>query len=146
MCGDWICVSLWIWRHALGIWSLAQCSSKPFLQGLFPAAPGFLTSNALPLAYLQDLLVANYCSTGRLAVSRILLCCVFEPILCGPLTIEDPWKSLSLHQPGRSLVGGYLEERGKAFRVATTNCYSSRRSCNYGIHQFLELQIEKLDI
>lgn len=47
--------------------------SKPLLQGLLPAVAVFLTSKALSLAYLQDLLVADYCSTRRLAVSRILL-------------------------------------------------------------------------
>lgn len=39
--------------------------SKPFLNGLVPAAPVFVTSNAPPSAYLQVLLGADYCSIGQ---------------------------------------------------------------------------------
>lgn len=94
-----LCSEICPWHLSLS----SHFSPTSFLQDLYPAsllhqapAPSW---NALPSAYLQDLLVPDYCPVGRLAISRILVYWVvwtfFFDFLCwAPLTV-DPWKSLS---------------------------------------------------
>lgn len=103
------------------------------------------------LAYLQDLLVADYCSTGRLTVFKDF-CFIgfFESIS----RREDPWKSLrSVPAPAPVLHFFSAKDRAEVIKGEESPSEQSSGaltavacSCNYGVHQLLKPQMEKPDI
>ena len=112
----WICIPLWIletcpWHLKFGsVFSLNLSCRVYFLLRQYP-----WHQTHFFLAYLQDLLVADYCSTGRLAVFKdFCFIGLFEPISWR----EDPWKSLrSVPAPAPALPFFSARDRAEVIKV-----------------------------